>query len=98
MISRSRKARADLVELALYYGERSPLAATRLLDRIDAAAHLLEEHPLIGRARPELRQDLRSFPVRPFVLFYLPHLAGIELVRVLHGSRDVGSHIFEDLE
>jgi toxin ParE1/3/4 len=84
------------VELALYYGERSPSAAFKLLDRIEAAVRLLEEHPLMGRMRPELRQDLRSFPVRPLVLFYLPQVDGIELVRVLHGSRDIGPDLFED--
>lgn len=98
MISRSRKARADLVELAPYYGQRSPSPMSKLLDRIEAAARLLDEHPLMGRARPELRQDLRSYPVRPLVLFYLPQVNGIEIVRVLRGARDVGPNLFESTE
>ncbi|HYD86496.1 MAG TPA: type II toxin-antitoxin system RelE/ParE family toxin [Vitreimonas sp.] len=98
MIRRSSRARADLIELALFYGERSPAAAYKLLDRIEQGARLLEEHPLVGRLRPELRQDLRSFPVRPLVLFYLPRVDGIEIIRVLHGSRDIGSDMFEDVQ
>jgi toxin ParE1/3/4 len=95
-IARSRRARADLVELAIFYGERSSRAANKLLDQIDAAAKFLAEHPYGGRARPDLRQDLRSFPVRPFVLFYLPQAGGVEIVRALHGSRDIGPHLFDD--
>lgn len=96
MIARSRKARADLIELALFYGERSAVAASKLLDRMEDAARLLESHPPAGRARPELRQDLRSFPVRPLVVYYLPRADGIEIVRVLHGSRDIGAEMFEE--
>ncbi|MBL1278196.1 MAG: type II toxin-antitoxin system RelE/ParE family toxin [Ectothiorhodospiraceae bacterium] len=39
--------------------------------------------------RPELTADLRSFPVDRYVLYYRANTGGIELVRVLHGSRDI---------
>lgn len=96
MIARSRQARADLVELAVYYGDRSPTAAFKLLDRIESVLGFLEANPHAGRARPELRQGVRSFPVRPVVVFYLPQAHGIEVVRVLHGARDVGPDFFEE--
>jgi toxin ParE1/3/4 len=43
----------------------------------------------MGRAREELASELRSFPVRRYVVFYRPLVDGIEVVRVLHGARDV---------
>ena len=43
----------------------------------------------MGRARPELAPDLRSFPVKRFILFYRPDAKGIELVRALDGARNV---------
>jgi toxin ParE1/3/4 len=43
----------------------------------------------MGRERPELLADLRSFPVGRYVIFYLPRPHGIEVVRVLHGARDL---------
>jgi toxin ParE1/3/4 len=43
----------------------------------------------MGRARPELRPDLRSFPVGRFVIFYREVRDGIEIVRVLRGARDL---------
>lgn len=45
----------------------------------------------MGRARAELAEDLRFFPVGRYVIYYrpLPNRAGIEVIRVLHGSQDV---------
>jgi toxin ParE1/3/4 len=46
-----------------------------------------------GSARAEL-EGLRVFPVKGFanyLLFYKPLPRGIELVRVLHGARDIPS-------
>ncbi len=96
MIARSQRARADLVELAIYYGDRSPAAAFKLLDRIESVLGFLETHPHAGRERPELRQGVRSFPVRPAVVFYVPQAQGIEVVRVLHGARDIAAEFFEE--
>jgi toxin ParE1/3/4 len=52
---------------------------------------------LIGRARPELFADLRSLPFGRYVIFYLPRKRGIEVVRVLHGARDLKSLFDEDV-
>ena len=35
--------------------------------------------------------DIRSMPVGRYVIFYLPLPSGIEIVRVLHGARDIES-------
>lgn len=50
----------------------------------------------MGRSRPELGPEIRSFPVGRYVIFYLPLPKGIEVVRVLHGSRDVGAILQEE--
>jgi toxin ParE1/3/4 len=44
---------------------------------------------LIGRSRDELAPGMRSFPVGRYVVFYLPLDDGIDVVRVLHGARDI---------
>jgi toxin ParE1/3/4 len=51
----------------------------------------------MGRSRPELATDLRSFPVGHYVIFDVPLPKGVEIVRVLHGSRDIES-ILQDNE
>jgi toxin ParE1/3/4 len=43
----------------------------------------------MGRARPELAPDLRSFPVGNYVVFYRPMPAGIILVRVRSRFLDI---------
>jgi hypothetical protein len=43
----------------------------------------------MGRARDELAPRIRSFPFGRCLLFYLPIGDGIDVVRVLHGARDV---------
>ena len=44
----------------------------------------------MGRQRDELMPDLRSFPAWRYVVYDLASADGIELVRVLHGARDIG--------
>jgi len=50
---------------------------------------MLAENPLAGRVREELAPDVRSFPVGNYLLFYRPTQNGVELIRVLHGARDL---------
>ncbi len=50
---------------------------------------MLAANPLAGRARSELHEGLRSFPVGSYVVFYSPTPEGVEIVRVLHGRRDI---------
>ena len=88
------QAAADLAEIWSYIGEDSPAHADAFIDRIDSEFGLLAKNPKMGRTRPELAKDVRSFPVGNYVIFYVPRRRGIEVVRVLHGSRDLES-IFE---
>jgi toxin ParE1/3/4 len=39
--------------------------------------------------RPELWSDLRSFPARRYVIFYRLLGDTLEIVDVVHGSRDI---------
>lgn len=45
----------------------------------------------MGRLRDELTEGLRSFPVGRYVIFYRIVQDGVEIVRVLHGARDLDS-------
>jgi toxin ParE1/3/4 len=85
----SLQARADLQEIEDYISRDNPDAAGRLLLTIDEKCQLLARHPGIGLERSELRPRLRSFAVGNHVIFYLPAKDGIEVVRVLHGARDL---------
>lgn len=64
-------------------------AAERQVDRIGKIFQMLVENPLAGRERPELRKDLRSFPVGSYIVFYIPLSDGVEVIRVMHGRQDI---------
>jgi toxin ParE1/3/4 len=44
---------------------------------------------MIGRARPELRPDLRSFPYGAYLILYRAIDDGVEIVRVVHAARNL---------
>ena len=85
------QAQADMDDAWDYLAERNPAAADRLLDDLLERAHFHAQHPLAGRPRDDLVPGLRSFVVRPYVAFYRVAEDTIEVVRVLHGSRDIDS-------
>ena len=92
-IIRSPQAERDLDSIGDYIAERSDSldAAYRVLDTIEETIQFVAKHPSAGAARPDLDADVRQFPVKAYnyVVYFRPVSDGIELVRVLHGSRDV---------
>lgn len=85
------EARADLHEIWDYIAQDSVDSASRFTDAIEEKCRLLGASPEMGRARPELAPDLRSFPVGKYVIFYRPVRGGTEVVRVLSAARDIPS-------
>ena len=89
------RALDDLAEIWAYIADDSPDQADAFVDLVDSKFQALSRRPGLGRRRPELSPDIRSLTVGRYVVFYLPLSRGIEVVRVLHGSRDIES-IFEN--
>jgi toxin ParE1/3/4 len=94
----SEQAESDLDDAWDYLAQRSEAAADRLLDSILQRSRLHAQFPLMGRPREDLAPGLRSFVVAPYVVFYRPFADTIEVVRVLHGARDVDSIMKEDAD
>ena len=96
--TRRPQAEADLTDQFVYYLTTGGAElAERFLAAVEAAAERLLETPGIGVKRsfhhPSL-QGLRMHPVRGFerhLVFYRERDDGIEIVRVLHGARDIPS-------
>ena len=57
---------------------------------------MLARMPGLGRVRHDLLIQMRSFPVGRYIIFYQATTDGIEVLRVLHGSRDVPG-AFDDM-
>lgn len=103
-ITRSPKAIADAEECAVHLGSHSPELAFRFLDALERTVTLLADFPGIGRDRefqsPQYR-GICSFGVEGFpnhLVFFRPLEDGIEVIRILHGARDLGEVFDRDLE
>lgn len=87
-VTRRPLAQADILEIWDYIAEDSMVEADRWVDRLDDKLSLWATQPMMGRDRSELDPGIRSFPWGRYVIFYLPLPDGIDVIRVLHGSRD----------
>ena len=97
VILKRPRALLDFAEIWSYIAEHSVTRADTFAGRIDRTLRLVARQPNVGRARPELYPGLRSFVIGKYVLFYLPLPKGVEVIRLLHGARDIES-ILEDEE
>ena len=76
--------------------ERRPVKwSAESIDDLTAAWNYLaaDASPAIAdcRDRSELRRGVRSISVPPYLIFYRAPDFSIEIVRVLHGRRDIGA-------
>jgi toxin ParE1/3/4 len=85
------EAEADLDALWDYIAADNVKAADRMVDAVLESSRIHVRFPEMGRRRDELRPGLRSFVVSPYVVFYRPVENTIEVLRVLHGARDIKS-------
>ncbi len=93
-ILRREAAKSDLKEIWKYIASDSTERANGFLRTLNDKMEALAKNPLMGRERDEVMPGLRSFPVGRYVIFYQPLQDGIDVVRVLHGARDLES-LFE---
>jgi toxin ParE1/3/4 len=85
----SPRADADLDLIWLYIAGDRPGAADRMVDRLIEHFALLAANPQFGEAYPQLAPDLRRSHVGSYVVLYRPRQERVEIVRVIHGARDV---------
>ena len=83
------RARIDIDGIWEYIAEDSETQADAFVDRLAAKFILLGGRPELGRLRDDLMAQLRSFPFERYIIFYRSVPDGIEVIRVLHGARDV---------
>jgi toxin ParE1/3/4 len=95
-VATTPQAEADLLDHFTFIGADSRAAAIRFLEAANKAFQSLARMPgMGGRWRGGKRQTggLRVWPIprfRKYLIFYRELENGIEVVRVLHGSRNLG--------
>jgi toxin ParE1/3/4 len=86
------RARADLLAAMRWIAKDNKAAAQGLRKAVVAAAERIGEHPGIGMERPDYTsQKLRFLTLTgyPYVITYDPELSPPQILRVLHGARDI---------
>ena len=94
-ILRRDQAVSDLAAIAEHIAKDRPKSAERFLKEAEKTIESLADMPLLGGrcefSSPHL-QDVRIWSVRKFrnyLIFYRPIDNGIEVLRVIHGARDL---------
>ncbi len=86
----SPEAIADLEDIWLYIARDSPARADDFLDKLYAFCNgNLAAFPEIGTARAYLDREILTFPYKNYMIYYRYQTSLIEIIRILHGSRDL---------
>lgn len=92
------RARLDLLEQFVYFGERAGIGvAERYLAAVNDTCFRLASHPETGRLYDcgiAHLEGLRRAAVKGFetyLIFYMTVSSGIDIIRVLHGARDIAT-------
>ncbi len=101
-IVRTPLAEADIEDIAECLRQEAGLAvALRFVTSTEAAFRALAHNPRIGSVvalSGLIERDIRRWHIKGFdrlVILYRPEDQGIEIVRVLHGARNLAS-LFQD--
>jgi len=89
----SPEALQDMGDIRSYIAMDNPEAADCVVQAFEASAALLATQPELGPCKPRLR-GLRLWVVTEFptyLMFYRVRDGRVEIVRILHGARDVKS-------
>ncbi len=85
------EAKRDLKSIYAYISQDRPRAAINLSRQLRQTFSIIGKQPLIGELRPDLGPKYRGFAARGYLIVYQAHQDLIEIVRVIHGARDVGA-------
>ncbi|NBX74692.1 MAG: type II toxin-antitoxin system RelE/ParE family toxin [Alphaproteobacteria bacterium] len=83
------QAQDDMRDVWFFLGTRNPRAATTMMRKFFKTFQLLAAHPQLGRERYDIRAKIRSVTCFPYVVFYQISGKHVDIVRILHGARDM---------
>jgi antitoxin ParD1/3/4/toxin ParE1/3/4 len=88
----SPEAALDVREIWAYIAENSIEAARRVRLQIFHACRRIAENPGVGHRREDLTgKPVLFWPVGLYLIIYNPARKPVEIIRVVHGARDVPS-------
>lgn len=97
-VIRTSQVEDDLISIWLHIARENTAAADRVLDRIDARWRQLAAHPFSGAPRDDLAAGIRHLVVGEYLTFYRVGEDEVEILRILHGSRNIEPEDFKVLK
>ena len=89
-------AEQDLSKIADYTFSQYGIDQARLYgEQLEACFAALADNPVLGRSADKIETGLRRFRHKSHVIFYLPCVDELVIVRVLHASMDFDRHFEE---
>lgn len=87
------EAVADLDAIFAYIAEDNPLRAVSFIDEIITRFDAIAERPLSFPSREDLTPGLRAGLHRPYLILFRVDGDTVQIVRVIHGARDISQHL-----
>jgi toxin ParE1/3/4 len=85
----SRRAEQDLEDIWVNLADQDDIRADQQVAQILNRLPMLAQYPDMGKSRNDLASGLRSFPSKPYIVFYAKFSGGIEIIRIVHQSRNI---------
>lgn len=85
----TQPARRDVRGIVGYIAKDNPRAAERFANDLAGKFATLDEAPLIGREHADFGTGIRFFPFGSYLIIYRSEKAGVVIIRVLHGARNL---------
>lgn len=84
---------ADLDAIFEYIAEDNPRRAVSFIDEIIQRFDVIATRPLTFPAREDLAPGLRAGLHRPYLILFCINGDTVQIVRVIHGARDISQHL-----
>jgi len=88
-VSRTPAAERDLATITDHIAADNLSAALSFYDEVDRLLRLIAQYPQMGEAVEHLAIGLRRQTLGEYLVFYRQIGDTIEVIRVLHGARDI---------
>ena len=95
LVKKRPLANNDLYDIWRYIAKNNEARATGFIRKLNEAFLLLAQNPKIGCLRDELSENLRSYPVGNYLIFYRIIGQEMAIVRVLYGACDLPALSFD---
>jgi toxin ParE1/3/4 len=90
-VTRTPAAQRDLVAITDWIAADNLDAALRFYAEVDRLMSLIARYPEMGETTEPLGMGVRRVTLGDYLLFYRRSEDAVDLIRVLHGARDIQS-------